>query len=357
MMVGPCPGLNLLANYGYLPRNGIVTFGQVVEASVRGFNMGVDLASFLTTYAILSSGNIATETFSIGAPDPRVGIGSIGGLDRHSCIEADISPTREDYYTGDCDAHHLSSRMFKQLVEFARQQQGLFNFAAMTDQYAKTANYSKAKNPYLFYFPAPSIFSLAVHVFYPYFFSNGTYEFGGTLDYTTISNIVGANLTTNGSDYNFQYVPERWPEVSNSAGKPWYRRATQFGILQATSRLPLVYAKNPVGMPFGQLGTSNLTPQTIACDLYLALLQFTPAFAAQTQQDIAYALAWAISKLDPVFANTTLGCPSNAFSSNGGNFSTYPYQNVTGSATNPVPAGCLETANRYYETYFSTAPK
>ena len=30
---GPCPGLNLLANYGYLPRNGYVNFGQVVDAA------------------------------------------------------------------------------------------------------------------------------------------------------------------------------------------------------------------------------------------------------------------------------------------------------------------------------------
>lgn len=30
---GPCPGLNLLANYGYLPRNGYVNFGEVVNAT------------------------------------------------------------------------------------------------------------------------------------------------------------------------------------------------------------------------------------------------------------------------------------------------------------------------------------
>lgn len=30
---GPCPALNLLANYGYLPRDGYVNFGQVVEAT------------------------------------------------------------------------------------------------------------------------------------------------------------------------------------------------------------------------------------------------------------------------------------------------------------------------------------
>lgn len=30
---GPCPGLNLLANYGYLPRNGYVNLGQVIAAT------------------------------------------------------------------------------------------------------------------------------------------------------------------------------------------------------------------------------------------------------------------------------------------------------------------------------------
>lgn len=34
---GPCPGLNLLANYGYLPRDGHVNYGQVLEATARGF--------------------------------------------------------------------------------------------------------------------------------------------------------------------------------------------------------------------------------------------------------------------------------------------------------------------------------
>ena len=256
-MIGPCPGLNLLANYGYLPRNGIVTFDQVVEASVRGFNMGVDLATFLTTVAVITTGNITTKAFSIGAPDPRVGIGNVGGLDRHDTIEADISPTREDLYTGNCDAHHLSSRLFKQNVEFAKNQGGLFNMAAMTAQYAKTSNYSKNNNPYIFYFPLPAIFSLATHVFYPHFFSNGTYELGGTPDYTSISTIVGANLTMNGSDYNFQYIPERWSEVNNTAGKPWYRRAFPLGILATTARLPLVYAANPIGMPFALRTVGN----------------------------------------------------------------------------------------------------
>lgn len=37
---GPCPGLNTLANHGYIPRNGIATVAQTVVASARVFNMG-----------------------------------------------------------------------------------------------------------------------------------------------------------------------------------------------------------------------------------------------------------------------------------------------------------------------------
>lgn len=64
---GPCPGMNTLANHGYLPRNGIVTAGQVFEASDRVFNMAVDLAALLISGAVSLNGDIQTLTFSIGA--------------------------------------------------------------------------------------------------------------------------------------------------------------------------------------------------------------------------------------------------------------------------------------------------
>jgi hypothetical protein len=88
---GPCPGLNLLANHGYLPRNGYVNFGQVLEATSRGFNMGTDLAAVLTTFAVLTDGDITTQSFWLGT-DPKT---KTGGLNRHSTVEADISPNKE----------------------------------------------------------------------------------------------------------------------------------------------------------------------------------------------------------------------------------------------------------------------
>jgi len=87
---GPCPGLNTLANHGYLPRNGYVNMGEVIEAVGRGFNMGADLATVLVVFQVLSSGDLDTLSFYLGS-----GKNGIGGLNRHSTVEADISPLRE----------------------------------------------------------------------------------------------------------------------------------------------------------------------------------------------------------------------------------------------------------------------
>jgi hypothetical protein len=145
---GPCPGLNLLANYGYLPRNGIVNMGQVLEATARGFNMGVDLATVLTTFAVLTDGDIATETWALGTS----GNGNVGGLNRHSTVEADVSPSREDYYLGCGDSHHLSSRLFKQNLKYvAASNSRQFDLNVMGDHFAESAAFSKLYNPYLYY--------------------------------------------------------------------------------------------------------------------------------------------------------------------------------------------------------------
>jgi hypothetical protein len=87
---GPCPGLNLLANHGYLPRDGLVNMGQVIEATARGFNMGTDLATVLTVFAVLGSGDFDNLSFYLGS-----GKNGVGGLNRHSVVEADVSPNRE----------------------------------------------------------------------------------------------------------------------------------------------------------------------------------------------------------------------------------------------------------------------
>jgi hypothetical protein len=125
---GPCPGLNTLANHGafhcvtlyltvgpntdheisgYISRDGIVTAGEVIQATSEGFNMAADLSGLLVLVAVAFTGNLATEKFSIGGEDSRTysatGIGSKEagrqfGLDGHSRCEGDISATREDFF-------------------------------------------------------------------------------------------------------------------------------------------------------------------------------------------------------------------------------------------------------------------
>ncbi|KAE9390955.1 Cloroperoxidase [Gymnopus androsaceus JB14] len=73
---GPCPGLNALANHNYLPRNGIATIAQFIEATYKVYGMRKDLSTRLAVFGVVNNGNLLTETFSIGGTPPP-GIGSI----------------------------------------------------------------------------------------------------------------------------------------------------------------------------------------------------------------------------------------------------------------------------------------
>jgi len=95
----------------------------------------------------------------------------------------------------------------------------------MAEQYSANADFSKKNNPYLYYFPFPSIVSLGAFAFYPNFMSNGTYGAGGVANYESISSIIGAQL--NEETGHYEYVPERWPEQG------WYRRSTEYGAVDA----------------------------------------------------------------------------------------------------------------------------
>ncbi|KAF9697684.1 hypothetical protein EKO04_004092 [Ascochyta lentis] len=339
---GPCPGLNLLANYGYLPRNGFVNFGQVLDATSRGFNMGTDLATVLATFAVLANGDIDTQSFYLGS-----GKNGVGGLNRHSTVEADVSPSREDYYNGCGDNHHLSSRLVKQLVKYADQDpKKEFSMNTMGKSYAESAGFSKNNNPFLYYFPFPQIVSLGAFAFYPNFFSNGTYGAGGVANAKSILSIIGASFDK--STGEFTYVPERWPEN-------WYRRATPYGAVQAlTDAFLNIYPRNIIVPAISQVGTSNLNVQTILCDIYQGINSITPLAIGGTEERVAKGVTWALSVLDPVLGGTALGCPNNVLSPN----FLYPQSQTQGGPTTapPVKADGNTGDNVYNKVYFKNAP-
>ncbi|GLB39248.1 putative peroxidase, family 2 [Lyophyllum shimeji] len=123
---GPCPGLNTLANHGYLPRNGIASFEQIVSAVTRGFNMDYDLASGLTAFGMLARGNPYINKLSIGLDTPLIPPlpGKIDGpitrgLAAHGRFEGDVSMTRQDFAIG--DNIHFQRELFAQLLDLVAQ--------------------------------------------------------------------------------------------------------------------------------------------------------------------------------------------------------------------------------------------
>ncbi|KIJ26514.1 hypothetical protein M422DRAFT_272390 [Sphaerobolus stellatus SS14] len=99
---GPCPGLNTLASHGYLPRNGIATPAQIVEAAQEGLSMDTNSATLVTYASMLIDGNLVTNLMSIGRKSPLTGLdpsqpATIGRLNTHAGFKGDASLTRAEY--------------------------------------------------------------------------------------------------------------------------------------------------------------------------------------------------------------------------------------------------------------------
>lgn len=94
---GPCPGLNTLANHGYLPRNGICTPQELMMGVWKGLSMSPELSGILAIAGVVWKADIKTLKISIGAGTQGTGV----GLSNHGFIEGDASVTRDDSIIGD----------------------------------------------------------------------------------------------------------------------------------------------------------------------------------------------------------------------------------------------------------------
>ncbi len=92
---GPCPGLNTIANHGYIPRSGVVNPIELLVGTFNGLNLSPDLAAILAGIAFVGMGDLLQMKLSIG---DRYGLGS--GLSHHGIMEGDGSVTRKDHYFG-----------------------------------------------------------------------------------------------------------------------------------------------------------------------------------------------------------------------------------------------------------------
>ncbi|KAJ7645053.1 Cloroperoxidase [Mycena polygramma] len=97
----PCPGLNTLANHGYLPRDGRnLSIPMILEAAIDGFNVASDSIIQAAKFGLLSGD--APTTLNLDA------------LSLHNLIEHDASISRNDFGVG--DNLHFNETIFSTLA-------------------------------------------------------------------------------------------------------------------------------------------------------------------------------------------------------------------------------------------------
>ncbi|KAJ7108780.1 Peroxidase, family 2-domain-containing protein [Mycena epipterygia] len=102
----PCPGLNTLANHGYLPRNGLnFSIPQLMDAALQGFNLDFNPILVAAKFGLLSG----TDAGSMQTMD-------LGALALHNLIEHDASISRNDFGDGTGDNLHFNETTFSTLA-------------------------------------------------------------------------------------------------------------------------------------------------------------------------------------------------------------------------------------------------
>ncbi|OCH90908.1 Cloroperoxidase [Obba rivulosa] len=254
---GPCPGLNVLANHGYLPHSGIVTQADVVSAVSEGFNMGADLSELLSVLAVAQDGDLITGKFSIGGPDSRAALlGSLQNIlgvesslyHRSNGVEADASATRDDAYSG--DDHTMIPGLYAQMKSIAANYGGLYTLEAMKDVQQLRHQQSVQTNPTFHFVPITGVLVIGAKAFISEFFSNGTYGDGGVPNEESISSFFGAQLLPNGS---YEFIPERFPDN-------WYRRGTPFGLVNAIDEILDFYLTRDIGFGANAGAVNSFVP-------------------------------------------------------------------------------------------------
>ncbi|RKL51083.1 hypothetical protein BFJ72_g536 [Fusarium proliferatum] len=124
LKAGPCPGLNALANHGYLPSNGVADMQTIIKATNEVYGMSLDLSGFLAVYGTVFNGNPVSLNpgYSIGGPSRfSQNILNGGGLlvtpsglsGSHNKYESDVSATRGNLYVTGNNYHVILERFVK----------------------------------------------------------------------------------------------------------------------------------------------------------------------------------------------------------------------------------------------------
>ncbi|KAJ7189036.1 Cloroperoxidase [Mycena filopes] len=137
----PCPGLNTLANHGFLPRTGMnISVSQILQAAIDGFNVGPDAIIQAAKFGLLSGD--APETMNLDA------------LSLHNLVEHDASLSRNDFALG--DNLHFNETVFSTLANsnpgvdfYNATSAGQVQHARLADSLARNPNVTNTAKEFL----------------------------------------------------------------------------------------------------------------------------------------------------------------------------------------------------------------
>jgi len=218
---GPCPGLNAMANHGYIPHNGVATITQFIQGTYDVFGMGTDLATFLAVYGAVFDGDLTS--WSIGGPPPAGLLSSVGLLGTpqgisgsHNKYESDVSPTRPDLYEYGNDYKVILSQ-FEELYSQPLGPNG-YDLTSLTPFRASRFQQSIDNNPHFFNGPFSGVaVQPAAYTFIYRFMSNKSAEYPeGYLDGDALKSFF--SITGDPGSFTWTEGYERIPDN-------WYKRA------------------------------------------------------------------------------------------------------------------------------------
>ncbi|KAJ5675773.1 hypothetical protein N7462_008670 [Penicillium macrosclerotiorum] len=257
---GPCPGLNALANHGYIPRSGVVSFGEVIAAINEVYGMGIDLATVLAIMGTVWTGDPLSldPSFSIGGRDTGVNnlLNNLGGLlgepqgliGSHNFIEADSSNTRDDLYV---TGNNYALNMDKFISWYNMSTDGTFDMDLMAMRAKIRFEETIQTNPNFYYGPVTGLIARnAGYIFPARLFRNHSHENPeGVLTKSHIRNFYGIY----GEENNLTYR-EGWERIPEN----WYKTPVDYGLLQLNLDTIDWMAKYPeLGSVGGNMGTVN----------------------------------------------------------------------------------------------------
>ncbi|KAH3905278.1 hypothetical protein HBI56_209750 [Parastagonospora nodorum] len=331
---GPCPGLNVMANHGYLSRSGVSSVVELTTASNEVFGMGLDLAAFLSVYAAVMAGDVTS--CSIGGK-PKSG-GLLGGLTSslgllgepqglsasHNRFEADASPLRADLYKNG-NPVGLDVPQFEQLIAMPQGPNGYdltvmhpFRGARYKDSVATNGRYWAGPLTHF-------AINTATYLFTYHFFANYSTEYpDGFLSEQTLKSFEG--VSGERGSFKWKHGAERIPEN-------WYRRqpGNDYGILNfaldavgALQALPyMAVIGGNTGEPntFTGVNIADLTGgvfnaatllegNNAMCFAFQAVHSAAPDILKGLLGNVVLAVSKLTDALDPILAQ--LGCPQMA---------------------------------------------